>query len=316
MTKQPKKKRSKKIESRDERMVGMLVEELRTFFQDLKTEPVAPALPVAEANRFVQLVVIPPQNEYSGGSGQLYGLTRDGRVYVHKGSRTTYADGNWVRVPTLLVDPPPPSQVKRSGINRQWLNEAARDAAETGSFDSFQAGRSREHPAQLDPSNREPTTIPNSVVPVAIPREGAKPHAVGYIPSATNPRHEPAPVDSVCQCPTPEGFRAAIKTNPQGPITDADLPKCGKSATVRITTTYTNGKIECRDYCEKCRPRQPPVEKVDRGPLHHEWSAGPMERGFEFVVGSPRVGHRTILDRAEAKEVCGMLEAWLHEESS
>ncbi len=170
MTKQPKKKRSKKIESRDERMVGMLVEELRTFFQDL-----APALPVAEANRFVQLVVIPPQNEYSGGSGQLYGLTGDGRVYVHKGSRTTYADGNWVRVPTLLVDPPPPS-----------FNE----------------------------------TVP---------------------PTGGEPK---------------------------------------------------------------------------RGPLHHEWSAGPFERGFEFVVGSPRIGHRTILGRAEAKELCGMLEAWLQESGS
>jgi hypothetical protein len=50
-----------------------------------------------------------------------------------------------------------------------------------------------------------------------------------------------------------------------------------------------------------------------RGPFHQEWSAGPVERGFEFVVGFPQVGHRTILDREEAKKLCAMLEAWLQE---
>ena len=53
-----------------------------------------------------------------------------------------------------------------------------------------------------------------------------------------------------------------------------------------------------------------------RGPFHHEWSAGPVERGFEFVVGSPDNGHRTILDRTEAQELCTMLQDWLQERQS
>lgn len=49
-----------------------------------------------------------------------------------------------------------------------------------------------------------------------------------------------------------------------------------------------------------------------RGPFHHEWSAGPVERGFEFIVGSPDKGHRTILDRVDAEALHEMLEMWLH----
>ena len=142
-----------------------------------------------------------------------------------------------------------------------------------------------------------------------------------------------------CDRPNREAFAAAAKRG--GPIDERDLPQCGAPAVVLEVITYENMEPTRWNCCEECRPRKapdghrkkpvPPAPTklaptgAQQGPLHHEWSAGPEQPkvffvgsprpGFEIVVGHPRTGHRTVLDRAGAEQLHKMLGTWLAEET-
>jgi len=78
-----------------------------------------------KGDQFVQLVALAPRGHYC--DPELYALTKDGRVYLHRGPNSNWAVGNWVRVPTLLVEPQPtqPMHATLDDVEKQlaWLEK-------------------------------------------------------------------------------------------------------------------------------------------------------------------------------------------------
>jgi len=74
---------------------------------------------------------------------------------------------------------------------------------------------------------------------------------------------EPAPEGSICENFARGAFEAFRKEH--GNVSrvahrDPRIPKCGKPATVRVTTTFLNASMIAGNYCADCKPRRLPPE--------------------------------------------------------
>jgi hypothetical protein len=77
-----------------------------------------------------------------------------------------------------------------------------------------------------------------------------------------NVTEEPAPEGSTCENFAPGAFEAFLQEHGRVRVAHHDprIAKCGKAATVRVTTTFRNASTTAGNYCNGCKPRGLPPE--------------------------------------------------------